>query len=105
MGYAWDRLLGYIKVGGAWERIDYAMATALEGMNGLSARETGGWTVGIGGEYAIAEWLSTFVEYRYLDFGTVTNTFANGFGTFMGNVNIRDTKHLLKAGLNLRLGP
>jgi len=42
------------------------------------------------------------VEYRYLDFGTVTNSFVNGHGTFIGNVNIRDTKNLVKAGFNLR---
>lgn len=104
IGYAWDRLLGYVKAGGAWERIDYAMATAIAATNAFSARETGGWTVGIGAEYAVTEWLSAFVEYRYLDFGTVTNSFVNGLGTFIGNVNIRDTKNLVKAGFNLRFG-
>jgi len=104
IGYAWDRLLGYVKAGGAWERIDYAMATAIAATNAFSARETGGWTVGIGAEYAITEWLSAFVEYRYLDFGTVTNSFVNGLGTFIGNVNIRDTKNVVKAGFNLRFG-
>ena len=59
-GYAWDRFLGYVKVRAAWERIDYAMATAVAATNAFSARETGGWTVGIGGEYAITEWLSAF---------------------------------------------
>jgi len=29
IGYAWDRLLGYVKVGGAWERVDYSASTIL----------------------------------------------------------------------------
>ena len=105
VGYAWNRFLGYIKAGGAWERIDYVMLITPTPYNAAaSARETGGWTVGIGGEYAITDWLSAFLEYRYLDFGTCTNTFVDGFGRFIGNVNIRDTKNLVKAGLNLRFG-
>ena len=104
VGYAWNGFLAYFKAGGAWERIDYAMATSTPALNAFSARETGGWTVGIGGEYAIAEWLSAFAEYRYLDFGTCTNSFVNGLGTFIANVNIRDTKNIVKAGFNLRIG-
>jgi hypothetical protein len=56
--------------------------------------------VGIGGEYAITDWLSAFLEYRYLDFDTCTNTFADGYGRFLGNVNIRDTK----SGLEPQIG-
>jgi outer membrane immunogenic protein len=104
IGYAWGRFLGYVKAGGAWERIDYAMLTATAATNAFSTRETGGWTVGIGGEYAITEWLSAFMEYRYLDFGTCTNSFVNGLGTFIANVNTRDTKNIVKAGFNLRFG-
>jgi outer membrane immunogenic protein len=104
LGYAWGRFLGYAKAGAAWERIDYAMLTTTRAANAFSARETGGWTVGIGGEYAITEWLSAFMEYRYLDFGTCTNSFVNGLGTFIANVNIRDIKNLVKAGFNLRFG-
>jgi len=105
VGYAFDRFLAYVKAGGAWERIDYAMLTAAGGeTNAFSARETGGWTVGIGGEYAFTNWLSGFLEYRYLDFGTCTNSFVDGTGHFIANVNTRDTKHLVKAGFNFRLG-
>ena len=36
-----------------------------------TAGETrGGWTVGVGGEYAFTNYLSGFVEYNYYDFGT-----------------------------------
>jgi outer membrane immunogenic protein len=103
VGYSWGRFLGYVKAGGAWERIDYSMLILPTTSNAAySSRETGGWTVGIGGEYAITDWLSAFLEYRYLDFGTCTNSFVDGFGNFIGNVHIRDTKNLVKAGLNVR---
>jgi outer membrane immunogenic protein len=105
IGYAWGRFLGYVKAGAAWERIDYAMLTTAIALNAFVARETGGWSVGIGGEYAINEWLSAFMEYRYLDFGTCTDSFVNGFGAAVANVNVRDTKNVVKAGLNLRFGP
>ena len=31
VGYAWDRLLGYVKAGGSWEEVDYAASTILIG--------------------------------------------------------------------------
>ena len=63
-------ILAYVKGGGAWERDDYGwFVTALPAL-GISASETrGGWTVGIGAEYAFTDWISGFVEYDYYDFG------------------------------------
>jgi outer membrane immunogenic protein len=103
IGYAWDRLLGYVKAGAAWERIDYTMAAVspASGLYAATDRETGGWVIGIGAEYSFTDWLSAFVEYQYLDFGTCTNTFTSN-SSLVANFNIRDTKNLVKAGLNLR---
>src|SRR5204862_8057465 len=70
IGYAWDRLLGYVKAGGAWERDDYWATTIILG-TAYTARETRtGVSIGIGGEYAFTNFLSGFVEYNYFDFGT-----------------------------------
>ena len=70
IGYAWDRFLGYIRGGGAWERDEYWATTIILG-TAYTARETrSGWTVGVGGEYAFTNFLSGFVEYGYYDFGT-----------------------------------
>ena len=70
IGYAWDRFLGYVKGGGAWERDDYWATTIILG-TAYTARETrSGWTIGVGGEYAFTNVLSGFVEYNYYDFGT-----------------------------------
>ena len=75
IGYAWDRFLGYVKLGGAFQRSTYSLLVA--GLTGATASETRfGWTAGIGGEYAFLDWLTVFVEYDYYDFGTNTNTFV-----------------------------
>ena len=112
VGYSWDRFLLYVKGGGAWERDDYsiapnavvsgfALATATEGRSG--------WTAGIGGEYALLDWLTGFVEYDFYGFGTRTDAFANCTVKACGAVNlpldIKDSsKSVFKAGLNLKLG-
>jgi outer membrane immunogenic protein len=69
IGYGWDRFLGYVKGGGAWERDNYWATTIILG-TAYTARETrSGWTIGVGGEYAFTNFLSGFVEYSYYDFG------------------------------------
>jgi outer membrane immunogenic protein len=110
VGYAWDRFLGYVKGGGAWERDDYRIFGTLPGVAAgptpvdLSASETrSGWTVGIGGEYAFTNFLSGFVEYDYYDFGTRDLTFTGNGAP--GTVSIKETKSVVKAGLNFRFGP
>jgi outer membrane immunogenic protein len=106
VGYAWDRFLGYVKGGGAWERADYTMFYTATGVAFATASETrGGWTVGVGGEYAFTDWLSGFAEYDYYDFGTRKNTFIflpNG-GLF-SYTDIKETNSVFKVGLNLRWG-
>jgi outer membrane immunogenic protein len=103
VGYAWDRFLGYVKAGGAWEQSD---DTILFRDDLLIASETrGGWTVGIGGEYAFLDWLTGFVEYDHYGFGSATNTFicaACGFAAVNGKTSV----NVLKVGLNFKFfGP
>jgi|tagenome__1003787_1003787.scaffolds.fasta_scaffold20974157_3 outer membrane immunogenic protein len=101
VGYAWDRFLGYVKGGGAWEKEDYTMTTAAALL--ATASETrGGWTVGVGGEYAFNDWLSAFVEYDYYGFGKRTNTFVTTTGLGFANVDTDVHANVVKAGLNLR---
>ena len=99
IGYAWGRFLGYVKGGGAWERdsFDVFDNVTLTSFGTLDRRRYG-WTVGVGGEYAFADYLSGFVEYNYYDFGT--RDFAFGIGSF----DISETKSVVKAGLNFRFG-
>jgi outer membrane immunogenic protein len=106
VGYAWDRLLVYVKGGGAWERNDYRVFVTATGATVFTGRDTrSGWTVGAGAEYAFNNWLSGFVEYDYYDFGTRGVGFFDNNGGFFGTANIREDKHVAKVGLNLRWGP
>jgi outer membrane immunogenic protein len=105
VGYAWDRFLGYVKGGGAWQRDEYWATTIILG-TAYTARETrSGWTVGIGGEYAFTNFLSGFVEYSYYDFGTrqigLTPQVA-GLGPAF--VDITATTSIVRAGINFRFG-
>jgi outer membrane immunogenic protein len=105
VGYAWDRLLGYVKGGGAWERDEYTVFDAATRTIQGTARETrGGWTVGVGGEMAFTDWLSGFVEYNYYDFGSRRNTFITPGGATFGIADIKEHKSVVKVGLNLRWG-
>jgi outer membrane immunogenic protein len=103
VGYAWDRLLGYVKGGGAWERDHYTETFTAMAMTSATADETrGGWTVGLGGEYAFTNWLSGFVEYDYYNFGSHVDTFVHPSGVVMGFVDIRETKNVFKVGFDVR---
>ncbi len=104
VGYAWDRFLGYVKGGGAWEREDYTLTLASTLAASLSETR-GGWTVGVGGEYAFNDWLSLFVEYDYYGFGTRTNTFVTPAGLGFANIDTNVHANVVKAGLNLRFNP
>jgi outer membrane immunogenic protein len=98
VGYAWDRFLGYVKGGGAWERDNYDFSFA--GVTVGTASETrSGWTVGVGSEYAFTDFLTGFIEYNYYDFGNRSNTFSNG-----DIIDIKETKNVVKGGLNFKFG-
>jgi outer membrane immunogenic protein len=102
VGYAWDRFLGYVKGGGAWERDEY---TATFGpLIGTASETRSGWTIGIGGEYAFTNNLSAFIEYDWYDFGTKANTLVNQFGGFYDTVDIKEHKSVLKVGFNWKFG-
>jgi outer membrane immunogenic protein len=109
VGYAWDRLLGYVKGGGAWVRGSSSFQVA--GVTTATASDTlGGWTVGVGGEYAFTNWLTGFVEWDYYGFerdnpGALVCTPAVCRGLVASNLEITTNINVVKAGINLKLGP
>jgi outer membrane immunogenic protein len=116
-GYAWGRFLGYVKGGGAWVRDEYELrsATFVGGVGAFAtADETtrGGWTVGIGGEYAFLDWLTGFAEYDYYGFGTKSTNFtctgaAVGCAVFVPTtfgIDVKQNVNVFKVGLNLKFG-
>jgi outer membrane immunogenic protein len=105
VGYAWDRLLGYVKGGGASERDDYWATTIILGTAYAAQVTRSGWTFGVGAEYAFTNALSGFVEYNYYDFGTRTiglTPQVAGLGPAF--VDVTETKSVVRAGLNFRFG-
>ncbi|MGP0091146.1 MAG: outer membrane protein [Xanthobacteraceae bacterium] len=106
IGYTWGgRFLGYVKGGAAWERDNYDTFVPTTNIVTSTASEIrSGWTVGVGGEYAFADFMSGFIEYDYYDFGTATNAFTVVSQTFSQNfVSIRERQNVVKAGLNFKL--
>lgn len=97
---AWDRGLLYVKGGVAFADNDFHVRSSLLGVPGASASETKvGWTVGAGLEYAFAPSWSAKVEYNYVDLGTDRVTFTDGT-----LIDMDQTAHLLKFGINYRFG-
>jgi outer membrane immunogenic protein len=102
VGYAWDRFLGYVKGGGAWEKDEYTGTFA--GLIGTGSQTRSGWTVGVGGEYAFTYNFTGFIEYNYYDFGNKTATLLDQFGNTYYIADIKETKSVLKIGLNWKFG-
>ena len=101
IGYGWDLFLGYVRAGGAWEASRYDLIVA--GATAATATEhRGGWTIGIGGEYAFLDWLTGFIEYDYYDFGThiaTMNDVVNG----PGPLSFKTTMQTVKLGVNFHV--
>jgi outer membrane immunogenic protein len=104
VGYTWDRFLGYVKGGGAWENDNYDITRTTTGASFATASETRtGWTLGIGGEYAFNDFLTGFVEYDYYDFGTRQNSFTTTVPSTV-LIDIKERKSVAKVGVNFKLG-
>jgi outer membrane immunogenic protein len=111
LGYAWDRVLVYSKLGAAWAHFDYNDNLAIPGVGSIynsSASETrAGWTVGTGIEWAFAGNWSAKVEYDYMDFGRRTVDFAPvniGIASVPVNLDIDQRISVVKVGINYRFG-
>jgi len=63
-----------------------------------------GWTVGGGVEYKINPSWSVFVEYNYMDFGSVTRTFSGSGGYDYERVSASQNIQNVLVGLNWRWG-
>jgi outer membrane immunogenic protein len=105
LGYAWDRFLGYVKGGAAWESDHYKVI--FDGTDQVATandKRRLGWTVGVGGEYAFTNWVSAFVEYNFYDFGNKDRNFIEPDGFLFDRINVEERKHVVKGGLNFRWG-
>jgi outer membrane immunogenic protein len=99
-GYAWDRVLGYVKGGGAWVSDRYSSTFATGVLASTASGDRAGWTVGVGVEYMFAPNWSVFAEYDYYDFGTRRLSFTTPAAALDFNEDIKQTINLGKVGLN-----
>ena len=111
MGWAQSGWFAYVTGGGAWSGINTTTKFITEdGVYSLSAVNTThktkrGWVVGAGTEIQLAGALSATLEYLYMDFGRITDTFM--FTTSLNAVSC--TTHswvhdnVIRIGLNYRL--
>lgn len=105
LGYAWDEVLGYVKGGVAWERDEAWAYTTMLGLAYQGESTRTGWSIGIGGEYALMENLSAFVEYDYYDFGTERFGLEPQVpGLPKAFVDLDESRSVVRAGINFRFG-
>lgn len=102
-GFAANDFLLYAKAGAAWADVKRRMASggASAVLDGSETRT--GWLVGLGAEYAFLPGLSAKIEYDYADFGSRSLAMTDQFGA-TSEVTVGQTAHLVKLGLNYRLG-
>ncbi|MFS8038822.1 outer membrane protein [Xanthobacter sp. AM11] len=104
LGYAMDRFLPYLTGGLAYGRttVDGTYHDSGTAIVGSGAATQWGWTLGAGGEFAVANNWTLKAEYLYVDLGSVDYYFyesSNAIKTF----GSADSKmHTMKAGVNYK---
>jgi outer membrane immunogenic protein len=104
VGFDWDRVLLYVKGGGALARNDftYTGTGIFTGFNGTASNTPFGMIAGVGVEWSFPRNWSAFVEYDHYFFSSDTVTF-NFPGPTNFLVNVSQNIDAVKGGINLRL--
>jgi outer membrane immunogenic protein len=121
LGYAFDRLLFYGKVGANWGKLRWTSqeinfpGVGCECSTEFSGQSTqAGLLIGVGWEYAFLDNWTVKMEYDYINFGnplinfalvscTTLVPFANRCEDQTGfSETVRDTKHIFKVGINYK---
>jgi outer membrane immunogenic protein len=99
LGVAFDRALLYATGGAAFAGIDTSYATF--GIYNQGSHTQAGWTIGGGIEYAITNNWSVLAEYRYTDFGRLTDQTPFVFG-LVSTATRHETENAIRAGFSYR---
>ena len=99
LGIAVDRVLFYATGGAAFGGLQNNYFSAL-GNDSFNHTRVG-YTVGGGVEYAVTNNVSVRAEYRYTDFGSVTDTLVNSTAA-PTTVNRRETDNRVQAGISYK---
>jgi hypothetical protein len=109
LGYSLNGLLIYGKGGVAWTQNKYGIGIGgpqfpdLPQADFRAQDRRTGWTAGVGIEYPFANHFSARLEYDYYDFGSRNLLFADQMSPSLGSVNISQSVHAVKLGLNYYL--
>jgi outer membrane immunogenic protein len=99
-GYAFDRTLLYVTGGAALADVRHIYASPAVGVSQDFTNAQVGWTVGGGLEHAISPQWTVRVEYRYSDFGTITNVPNLPAAAWVAFTEHHDvTEHALRLGV------
>jgi outer membrane immunogenic protein len=99
LGIAVDRVLFYATGGAAFGGLQSNYVSAL-GSDSISHTRVG-YTVGGGVEYAVTNNVSVRAEYRYTDFGNVTDNLV-GSTALATSVSHRETDNRVQAGISYK---
>jgi outer membrane immunogenic protein len=108
IGYLWSpQFLLYVQGGAAWTNNNINVyVISPPGPSEFAGDRRTGWTVGVGGEYMVAQNFSFFMEGNYMDFGTKNILFTampGAVGT-PSNLSIRENIYQFLVGVNCRFG-
>ncbi|MDF2117802.1 porin family protein [Roseiarcaceae bacterium H3SJ34-1] len=96
LGYAFmDRALLYVTGGYAYGKVKSSIN--INGFGLGTSSTNGGWTAGVGLEYALTPNWSFKTEYLYADLGNKNIITVPGF-----SLGVKSTAHIVRAGLNYR---
>jgi outer membrane immunogenic protein len=109
LGYAWDRVLLYVKGGAAGASDKYSVLGVFTPVSnptqfnfqGLDLRV--GWTAGAGVEWAFWENWSVKVEYDYFGFGHNTVLMSDSNLGLSAPVDVKQTVQMVRLGLNVHM--
>jgi outer membrane immunogenic protein len=88
--------LVYVKGGAAYARDNYNF-NLLGLLNTSASADRWGYVIGTGAEHKFTDRWSGLIEYNFNDFGKRSISFP-----VVGAVNVRDSIHVIKAGLNYK---
>jgi opacity protein-like surface antigen len=105
-GFAWGRVLAYVKGGGAWNGTTYNLLGNTNGALALGSGSTSqsmwGWTAGIGVEYALTDRWTTFAEYDHVGFPSATVSFPTVSVIGTNKIAVTQSADLFKMGVNYK---
>jgi len=100
VGYAFDRWLPYVTLGGAYANVKATTSLPILGLSTSTSKSQLGWTAGVGLEYALMGNWTAKLEYLYVDLGS----FDAGPAPLTNNVSFKE--NIVRAGLNYKFaGP